>query len=63
MTIEVNHIWKVDVAIELKIKLFCFFTIRTMVWMFIAVEKRYLKFSVVLKLPTTQNKLKRTKTN
>ena len=40
MTIEVKHIWKVDVAIELKIKLFIFFTISTMVWMFIAVEKR-----------------------
>ena len=40
MRIEVKHIWKVDVAIELKIKLFCFFTISTMVWMFIAVEKR-----------------------
>ena len=39
---------------ELKIKLFCFFTIRAMVWIFIAVKSRYLNLSAVLKFAKTQ---------
>ena len=33
-TVEVKHIWQVCVTSELKIKLFCFFTIPTMIWIF-----------------------------
>ena len=59
VTVEVKHIWQVYVTSELKTKLFCFFTIRTMVWIFIAVEKRFLNLSAVLKVATTQNEPKR----
>ena len=33
-TVEVKHSWQVYVTGELKIKLFCFFTVRTIVWVF-----------------------------
>ena len=56
--VEVNYTWQVYVTSELKIKLFCFFTVRTMVRIFIAVKNRYLNLSAVLKLLTTQNKPK-----
>ena len=51
-------IWQVYVTSELKIELFCFFTIGTMVWIFIAVKNRYLIFLAVLKFTTTQNEPK-----
>ena len=50
-----KHILQVYVTSELKTKLFCFFTIRAMVWIFIAVKNRYLNLSAVLKFATTQN--------
>ena len=56
--VEVKYTWQVYVTSELKIKLFCFFTVRTMVWIFIVVQNRYLNLSTVLKLLTTQNKTK-----
>ena len=40
--VEVKYTWQVYVTSELKIKLFCCFTVRTMVWIFIAVKNRYL---------------------
>ena len=46
-TVEVKHIWKVYVTNELKIKFFSFFTIRDMIWIFIAVKNRYLTISAV----------------
>ena len=55
-TVEVNHIWKVYVTSELKIKLVCFFTVRAIIWVFIAVRNRYFNFSAVLK--RTKNKAK-----
>ena len=58
-TVEVKHIWQVYVASELKIKLFCFFTIRPIVWLFIAVKSRCISLLAVLKFATTQNELKR----
>ena len=42
--IKEKHIWQVYVTSELKIELFCFFTIGTMVWIFIVVKNRYLIF-------------------
>ena len=42
-TVEVKHMWQVYVKIELKIKLFCFFIIRAMGWIFIAVRKQIFK--------------------
>ena len=56
--VEVKYSWQVYVTSELKIKLFSFFTVHTMVWIFIVVKNRYLNPSTVLKLLTTQNKLK-----
>ena len=56
-TVEVNHIWKVYVTSELKIKLVCFFTIRA-IWIFIAVKNRYLNLLGVLKFAKTQNEPK-----
>ena len=38
-----KHIWQVYVTSELKIESFCFFTIRAMVWIFIAVKKQIFK--------------------
>ena len=57
-TVELKHIWQVYVTSELKIKLFCFLTIRCMVGIFIAVKNKYLNLSTVTKLATTQNNLK-----
>ena len=39
-----KHIWQVYVTSELKAKLFCFFTIRAMVWIFIAVKNMFKSF-------------------
>ena len=54
-TVKLKHIWQFYVTSELKIKLFCFFTIRAMIWIFIAVKKRYLNLSTVLKFAKTRN--------
>ena len=62
LTVEVKHTWQVYVTSELKIKLFCFFTVSTIVWIFIAVKNRYLNLSAVLTLLTTQNETKRAET-
>ena len=61
-TVQEKHIWQVYVTSELKIKLFCFFTIRAMVWIFITVKNRYLNLSTVLKFSSTQNEPKRAET-
>ena len=61
-TVEVNHIWKVYVTSELKIKLVCFFTVRAIIWIFIAVRNRYFNFSAVLKFTKTQNEPKQGET-
>ena len=61
-TVEVKHIWQVYVTSELKIKLFYFFTMCAMVWIFIAVKNRYLNLSAVLKFAKTQNKPKQAET-
>ena len=61
-TVEVKQIWEVYVTNGLKIKLFCFFTIRTMIWIFIAVKNRYLNLLGVLKFAKTQNEPKRAET-
>ena len=53
-----EHTWQVYVSSELKIKLLCFFTIRTIVWIFIAVKNRYLNLSAALKFATTENEPK-----
>ena len=58
-TIEVKHTWQVYVTGELKIKLFCFFTIRVMEWIFRAVN---LNLLAALKFATTQNEPKRAET-
>ena len=60
-TVSYKHIWQVYVTSELKIKLFCFFTISAMIWIFIAVKNRYLNFSAVLKFATTQDEPKQAK--
>ena len=62
-TVSYKHIWQVYVTSELKIKLFCFFTIGAMVWIFIALKNRYLNFSALVKFATTQNEPKRAETN
>ena len=54
-TVEEKHIWQVYETSELKIELFCFFTIGTMVWIFIVVKNRYLNFLALLKFAITQN--------
>ena len=60
---EVKHIWQVYVISELKIKLFCFFTIRTMVWIFITVKNMFQSFGCTKIISgskwtkTTQNKV------
>ena len=61
MIVKVKN-WQVYVTSKLKIKLFCFLSVRTIVWIFIAVKKRYLNLSAVLKLLTTKNEPKSTKT-
>ena len=61
-TVKLKHIWQVYVTIELKIKLFCFFTKRATVSIFIAVKKRYLILSAVQKFATTQNEPKQSET-
>ena len=61
-TVEVKHIWQVYVTTGLKIKLFYFFTIPTIVWVFIAVKNRYLNLSAVIKFAKTQNEPKQAKT-
>ena len=43
-TVEVKHIWQVYVTSELQIKLFCFFTMRAMVLIFIAVKNVFNSF-------------------
>ena len=45
--VGVKYTWQVNVSSELKLKLFCFFTLRTMVWIFIDLVKRYLSFSSI----------------
>ena len=57
-TVEVKHMWQLYVTSELRIKFFCFFTIRTMVWIFIVVKNRYLNLSAVLKFEKTDNEPK-----
>ena len=57
--IEEKHIRQVYVISELKKKLFCFCTIRAMVWIFIAMKYRCVNLSAVLKFVTTQNEPKR----
>ena len=54
-TVEEKHIWQVYETSELKIELFCFFTIGTMAWIFIVVKNRYLNFLALLKFAMTQN--------
>ena len=61
-TVEVKHMWQIYVTSELRIKFFCFFTIRTMVWIFIVVKNRYLNLSAVLKFEKTDNEPKRAET-
>ena len=61
-TLEKKHIRQVYVISELKIKLFCFFTICAMVWIFIVLKNRYLNLSAVLKFAKTQNEPKRAET-
>ena len=39
-TVSYKNIWQVYVTSELKIKLFCFFTMRAMVWIFTAMKNR-----------------------
>ena len=58
----IKHTWQVYVTSELKIYLFCFFTVCTMVWIFIAVKNRHLNIPAALKLLTTQNEPNRAKT-
>ena len=53
--VEVKYTWQLYVTSELTKKLFSFFTVRTMVWNFIAVKNKYLNLSAVLKPLTTQN--------
>ena len=62
-TVEEKHIWQVYETSELKIELFCFYTIGAMAWISIAVKNRYLNFSALLKLTTTQNEPKGAETN
>ena len=62
-TVEVKYIWEVFVTSESKIKSFHFFTIRAMVWIFVAVKNRYLNLLAVLKFAKTKNEPKRAKTN
>ena len=50
------------VTSELKIKLVCFFTIRPMIWIFIAAKNRCLNLSAVLKFAKTRNEPKQTET-
>ena len=57
-SIDVKHIWQIYITNELKTKLLCFFIIRTIVWIFIAVKNRYLNLSSVRKLATTQHETK-----
>ena len=61
--VEEKHIWQVYITSELKIELFCFFTIGAMVWILIALKNRYLNFLVLLKLATTQNEPEEAGTN
>ena len=61
MIVKVKN-WQVYVTSKLKIKLFCFLTVCTIVWIFIAVKNSYLNLSAVLKLLTTENEPKSTKT-
>ena len=56
--VEEKHISQVYVTIELKMELFCFFTVGLMVCIF-----RYLNLSVLLKSATTQNESKGVETN
>ena len=58
-SIDVKHIWQIYITNELKTKLLCFFIIRTIVWIFIAVKNRYLNLSSVRKLAITSNESKR----
>ena len=58
--VEVKHNTQVYVTSELKIKSFCIFNVRAMVWNFIAARNRYLNLSTVIKLLITQNEPKRT---
>ena len=58
-TLEDKHIWQVYVTNELKIKLFCFFTIRAMVWILITMKNRYLNTSPVLKFDSRWTKRSR----
>ena len=59
LRVIVKRNWQVYVTSELKIKLLCFLTLRSIVWVFISVEKRYLSFSCT----KIRNNLKRTKTS
>ena len=40
-TVEGKHIWQIYMTSELKLKLFCFLTIHTVVWIFVAVKNRF----------------------
>ena len=61
-TVEVKYMWQLYVTNELRIKFFCFFTIRTMVSIFIVVKNRHLNLSAVLKFEKIDNEPKRAKT-
>ena len=53
--VEAKHIWLVYVTSELKIELFCFFTISAMIWISKAVKNRYSNISALLKFATAEN--------
>ena len=57
--VGVKHTWQVYVTSELKIKLFCFFVLSTIVWVFICFDNRYLSINCT----KIRNNSKRNKTN
>ena len=57
--VSVKQTWQVYVTSELKIKLLCFFTLRTMVWVFIGLKNIYIYLSAILKFAAIQNESKR----
>ena len=56
--VSVKQTWQVYVTSELKIKLLCFFALRTMVW--VLIRLKYL--SAILKFAAIQNESKRAET-
>ena len=57
LKVGVKQIWQVYVASKLKIKLFCFFILSTIVWIFIGVENTFIDCVKIC------NNSKRTKTS